>query len=66
MLGAISKRRADFTAARHYHEKAIQMQRAIHDRWNLVDTLLNLCTLLSHRGNYAEAQSFEEESLALY
>ncbi len=63
--GTLAYRRADYAAARAFHERALELARGLEDRVATALSLNNLGIVAVDVGDYAAAKAFYERSLAL-
>lgn len=63
--GVLAYRRADYAAARSFHERALELARSLDDRVATALSLNNLGIVAVEGGDYAAARAFYERSLAL-
>jgi tetratricopeptide (TPR) repeat protein len=64
-LGALTTVQGDFTAAHGFVVENLALQRGLEDRWGIAISLNAMAVLARDREDYAAAQHYFEESLAL-
>ncbi len=66
MLGIITWSKADYAAARAFHEEGLSLFREMGDKWGISSSLNNLGLVFLDQGDVATARALSEESLGLF